>query len=260
MMITLSSIHGLLKVQGPEAKKFLQGQLTCDLDLLSPHKQTLGAHCNPQGRVISLFRLYQTDEAYYLCMRKDMLPIAFSQLKKYALFYKATMSIENNAQIYGTLEKREIILEFDTNAAKHDNIDPLTAWKLAEINAHIPALYPETSAMFLSHELNLPALNAVSFNKGCYTGQEIIARTQYRAKLKTSLYRVQMVCDCDSTPSPGADIYYHNNDRTEVAGTLVDFCPTKNNEYVGLVVAEAVKLTNNPLFLDKNKHLLLTVE
>lgn len=255
MMIPLSNTHGLLKVQGPDAKKFLQGQLTCNLDLLPHHAQTLAAHCNPQGRVISFFRLYHAEEAYYLCMQKSMLPIAFGQLKKYALFYKSTLSLDDAVPIYGSLTQRDINL---FHHPQQVNPEALIAWQLAEINANIPTLYPETSALFLPHELNLPALNAVSFDKGCYTGQEIIARMHYRAKLKKSLHRVQI--ESHSMLSRGADIYYHQNERISIAGTLVDFCPMEDQKYVGLVVAEAAKLTNKPLFLADNKEISLTVE
>lgn len=260
-MIALSNIYGLLKIQGPEAKKFLQGQLTCDLDSLTPNTQTFGAHCNPQGRVISLFRLYQADEAYYLCMEKNMLTIALGQLKKYAVFYKTALTIADDVQIYGTLEQREIILHIPgiNLTAEHQNsTNHLTKWRIAEINAGIPTIYQETSGIFLPHELNLPALNAVSFVKGCYTGQEIIARMQYRGKLKKHLYRVKMMCD--TTLMPGADIYYNNNETTEIVGKLVDFCQLEDDHYLALVVAEATKIATNPFFLNKNQRILLTVE
>src|SRR5690606_29050247 len=57
-------------------------------------------------------------------------------------------------------------------------------WHSLDICSLIPTLYPETSELYLPHELNLPELNAVHFNKGCYTGQEVIARMHYRGKLK----------------------------------------------------------------------------
>jgi folate-binding Fe-S cluster repair protein YgfZ len=83
---------GHLCISGPDAKKFLQGQLTCNLDEITPTNSTLGAHCNPQGRVISLFRLFIFLDNYYLQMPREMIPIAQKALQKYAVFFKVKLS------------------------------------------------------------------------------------------------------------------------------------------------------------------------
>src|SRR5579863_4135955 len=84
--------YGLLKVSGPDAKKFLQGQLTCNLEEVSDSQSRLGAHCNPQGRVLFLFRLFCFQNAYYLVMPREMPAIALRCLKKYAPFFKLELS------------------------------------------------------------------------------------------------------------------------------------------------------------------------
>src|SRR5258708_37185821 len=84
---------GCIKIQGKDAKKFLQGQLTCDIASLSPDTLQLSAHCNPQGRVISLFYLCQHQDAFYLWMQKSMVDIALSALKKYAVFYQLNLDV-----------------------------------------------------------------------------------------------------------------------------------------------------------------------
>lgn len=216
-MVNLSP--GLLKVSGSDAKKLLQGQLTCDVNDITPTQSRLGAHCNPQGRIISLFYLFNYQDDYYLQMPRDMIAIALKALKKYAIFFKVEL----------------------TDASDESSI-------IGNLDSHLPTflengvamIYPETSGVFLPHEINLPQLNGISFNKGCYTGQEIIARMQYRAKLKNQLHLA--TCE-DVTLTRGKDIY----DEKGIAGKIVDYVNVKNNESTLLIITND---TSQPLFLD----------
>src|SRR5690349_5689035 len=151
----MPSQHGLVKISGSDAKKLLQGQLTCNVDDVTTTNSCLGAHCNPQGRIMSLFRLFLYHDAYYLYLSKRLVPVALSALKKYAAFYKVELTDASDelGHIQSTI--------------------PLEPY--ADLQKGIAALYPETSGKFLPHDLNLPELQAVSFTKGCFTGQEIIA-------------------------------------------------------------------------------------
>ena len=84
-MIKLESL-GILKISGTKAQAFLQGQLTCDV--LNLDRQTvMGAHCNPQGRVVFLFFLVHFAESFLLLMPRSMITIAKNALQKYAIFY-----------------------------------------------------------------------------------------------------------------------------------------------------------------------------
>jgi folate-binding Fe-S cluster repair protein YgfZ len=137
----------MLQVSGIDAKKLLQGQVTCNLDDVTPTSSLLGAHCNPQGRILSLFRLYWHAESYYLQMPAESVPHALKALQKYAAFYNVQLA----------------------EVASLDAIpEPPANWKLANITAGIPAIYPETTGKLLPHEINLQRLNAISFNK-CIT-------------------------------------------------------------------------------------------
>ncbi len=95
----LLSKLGLVKASGPQAKALLQGQLTCNLDDITPTQSRLAAHCNPQGRIISFFRLFIFNSDYYLQMPIELVPIAMQALQKYAPFYKVQLQhITNLAQ------------------------------------------------------------------------------------------------------------------------------------------------------------------
>jgi len=210
--------RGLIKVNGETVEKFLQGLLTCDVrtvkansSLPLPSRSCLGAHCNPKGRIIFTFRLFYCDDNYFLSLPKTQVECAMQALKKYAAFSK--VSIENISE--------EVSLR--TLAAL--NPSPLAAdfehWKLKDIEAGIAEIYPETREQFTPHELNYHKLNAISFDKGCYIGQEIVARMHYLGKLKTELVLAEMTAE--TTPTRGEKIFYGEKSSPQLAGYLVDF-------------------------------------
>lgn len=82
----------LLAISGPDAEKFLQGQLTCDVREVTSQQSRLAAHCNPKGRIITSFRLLRLQDTFYLLLPQSMLEIATSNLQKYAIFSKVTIS------------------------------------------------------------------------------------------------------------------------------------------------------------------------
>jgi len=213
---------GYLKIQGKDAKKFLQGQLTCDVELANADTIRLGAHCNPQGRIISLFYLFLIQDNYFLFMPENMLSLALSALKKYAVFFKVEMTAVADKEDLQLKNMAEIF-------RKKFNDD----WEHQHVQQNIPIIYPETSGKFLPHELNLHQLEAVSFNKGCYTGQEIIARIHYKGKIKSRLCKA--VIKGDELVQPGLDIYYKQNNEKKICGTLVHACRHENN-CQGLIV------------------------
>lgn len=233
--------YGLLKVSGGDAKKFLQGQLTCDLEKLNPGDSALGAHCNPQGRIISLFYLFAKADAYYLLMQHNMVDLALNALKKYAVFFKTELTnVSDNFAVYGEIQQTENCFQFiklptetargfsikERNIARKEDPANSLAWKRLNIQEGLATIYPETSGKFLPHDLNLVQLGAISFEKGCYTGQEIIARMQYRGKLKTMLCAIKI--KEETLPLLGSDI--------ESIGTLVDACQEENNQYYALII------------------------
>jgi folate-binding protein YgfZ len=195
----------LLKISGLDAGKFLQGQLTCDVSALADRQFILSAHCNPQGRVVSLFYLIFLDNAYYLLMPADMLAITQAALKKYAVFFKTTLEDASN-------ELENVLAQICKPA-------------LFDIQAGVPRIHPETSGAFLPHDINLDQLGAISFEKGCYTGQEIIARMQYRGKLKKRMRTATLTTD--NPPTPGSD---------DSLGTIVDVA-SQNNHCTILYIA-----------------------
>lgn len=94
------------------------------------------------------------------------------------------------------------------------------AWRLSEIRAGIPAIYPQTAEKFVLQMTNLGALGGVSFDKGCYPGQEIVARTQYLGKQKRRMYLAEL--DTDRLPHPGDDLVAAGKTEVDGSGKVVD--------------------------------------
>ena len=85
--------YSLIQIEGTDAEKYLQGQLTCDVTKLATGESTLTAHCDPKGKMSSLFRLIRQDEqTFYMLLKSALLPSALDQLKKYAVFSKVTFT------------------------------------------------------------------------------------------------------------------------------------------------------------------------
>ena len=229
---------GVLKVAGSGSFALLQGQLTADVASIPTQGGQLTAHCLPNGRVISLFYLTKLSDEFYCIMPRELIPCALTALQKYARFFKvqltdvsdawfvygkdtATACLEDcNARIAIPNTQRELLLSPNLFPAAQNSLK----WHTLDIEAGIAHIHAATSGMFLPHELQLPTLGAVSFNKGCYTGQEIIARMQYRGKLKAHL-----VFAYSAHFSPlelGSDI-----STPQWSGTVIDLCHNNNETY-----------------------------
>lgn len=198
---------GVLAISGPDAGKFLQGQLTCDVLALSTGEQTFGASCTAQGRMRALFRVLRRDDDFLLLMPRAVVPLLLAALKKYAVFFKTQLNdASDDFQLWGLLGaapyagafplsslpaavSRQLLVTAAGVAPSPLPGQPLAtwAWAGAELLAGEPAVYPETVEKLLPHHVNLPGVGGVSFTKGCYTGQEIVARMEYRGKIKTHL-------------------------------------------------------------------------
>ncbi len=178
-----TSFLSQIQVNGTEAEKFLQGQLTCDMNEVDSSPR-LGGHCNAKGRVISLFQICRTNQGFSLTLPTDLAIIAFTHLQTYARLFRAcALTLDNPDQ----------------------PVDLLT-WQLNTIRQGQPVLYAATSGLFLPHDLNLIQLGGASLSKGCYTGQEIVARMHYLGKPKRQLYYLWLKTKQTVTPAPGAEI------------------------------------------------------
>ncbi|MCL6417222.1 hypothetical protein MIB92_16295 [Aestuariirhabdus sp. Z084] len=238
----------VMSVQEGDASRFLQGQLTCDLDKLEAGTSSLGACCNAKGRMLSNFRILPVDQGYWLVMHQDLIAPHINDLNKYAVFFRSKLqdlgsslvgiglhgqqaadwlkkqgapSIDSgntSALLGGQLicldsENHRYQLWLPTEQAKQQWVElsghlPRATpdiWLLGDIQQGIAWISGDTREQYTPHQFNLQALGAISFRKGCYTGQEIVARMQHLGKSKNRLYRATSTSQPQQYPCPIVD-------------------------------------------------------
>jgi folate-binding protein YgfZ len=196
---------GVLAFRGADAAKFLQGQLSADVEKLAPGGSTLAGLHNPQGRVIALLGVVRVaaDELLAVLPAELIAPVT-ARLAK--LVFRAKVRIEDASASYrvrGTEAPIEglpavrwgtralSLAPVDAAAVANEaaNAEARAAWERADIAEGLPQVYAATSEAFVSQMLNLDLVGAIAFDKGCYTGQEVVARAHYRGRVKRRLQR-----------------------------------------------------------------------
>jgi tRNA-modifying protein YgfZ len=227
----------VLQVTGADARTYLQGQLTADMNALT-HDRVLLASCNsPQGRVQGVLWMLDRSEGIACVVLASMQLRIAERLRRYVLRAKVTIEPSATLVVGRALPEGEIApsvgvhieqdsaSHFSLAASMHLVVAPgdrmekpaghASRWRLEQIRAGIPQVYPETHEAFVAQMLNLDTLGAISFEKGCYTGQEIIARAHYRGSVKRRMFRFAAEC---TPPSPGTRVL----SAGQHAGEVVD--------------------------------------
>jgi folate-binding protein YgfZ len=184
----MSYIHlkslSAFSIKGKDVRKFLQGQLTCDVNLLTPTKSLRAAHCNKEGRVTALYQLLEIDDAIVLITQRVLLAEAMKTLAHYGMFSKLTwQDLSVSHKVYAN-DQGELMLTHAEQVIEASDDEQFFYYQ--QILKKQAFLTPATVGKFLPQELALSD-EALSFTKGCYLGQEIIARLHYLGKLKKSL-------------------------------------------------------------------------
>ena len=221
---TLSAL-GVLRLRGADARSFLQGQVSNEVTRLGPGRSLLAGFHNPQGRVIALLRLLQlAPEDVIAVLPRELVGVAAQRLGKYVLRAKVKLADDSAqwtltglmvptgssaaAQLPANVDEaarcgESIAVRVGTEPPRWLLVSPAThppeladsasvkpeAWLRLTIAAGEPQVYATTSEEFVAQMLNLDALGAIAFDKGCYTGQEVIARAHYRGRVKRRLQR-----------------------------------------------------------------------
>lgn len=120
-------------------------------------------------------------------------------------------------------------------------------WSLLDIRAGIPTIYRETADAFVPQMTNMEQIDGVSFTKGCYTGQEVVARMKYLGKLKRRMYLASV--DTDSQPQPGDELFAPGSESGQGAGKVVDARPSPDGGFELLAVTEIKNFEQDNLHL-----------
>ncbi|KQN50641.1 aminomethyltransferase [Pseudomonas sp. Leaf48] len=299
--------EGVLAVRGADASKFLQGQLTCNLNYLSDTRASLGARCTQKGRMQSSFRILLEGDGVLMAMATELLEPQLADLKKYAVFSKSKLTDESAAWVRFGVDHGDAALaglglelpaetdsvvrndaliairisperaELWVAADQADSIKgklsaalsegDLNQWLLGQVRAGIGQVMPATRELFIPQMLNLQAIGGVSFKKGCYTGQEIVARMQYLGKLKRRLYRLQLAGG--ELPEPGVPLFAptHGSSIGEVvlaarAGQNIELLAVLQAEaaesgdiHLGTTEGPSLQLLDLPYALDRDREI-----
>jgi len=198
-----AAAYGVLAFRGVDAARFLQGQISADTEKLVVGSSTFAGFHNPQGRVIALLAVTRTTaEEFFAVLPLELAASVAQRLSRFVLRARARVSDESAAwRVLGASSgtpsagiampwglRRVMLLPADAPFVASEPAARL-AWECADVAAGLPQVYTATSETFVAQMLNLDLLGAIAFDKGCYTGQEIIARAHYRGRVKRRMQR-----------------------------------------------------------------------
>lgn len=225
------SDQGLIRATGEEAAPFLNNLLTNDILHLAEGTARHAGLCTSKGRLIASFLIWREGGDYFLMLSADILPAILKKLSMYVLRSKVKLTdVSSERSLIGVIDGNagpeapmtsapfeggtairpdagRVVLAIppDQASSVQGASGPLEDWHLAEIRAGIPRITAATQELFTPQMVNyeLPAVGGVSFQKGCYPGQEVVARTHYLGKVKRRMVR----CRLDAMVAPGADVF-----------------------------------------------------
>lgn len=278
-LFTLSHL-AVITVKGEDSVKFLQGQLTCDINSLAESQASIAAFCNPKGRVISTLLVVKTADAILLILPASLLDKVYKKLQIYILRSLVQLNEKNGLSLFGVdgqmaqgdasvldlgpgcddvvvtklpySQSRYLCIVDNTKSVapsmQQNNCNPESTeeWRYLDISAGFPWFEESQSELYTPQMLNLDGLGGVSFNKGCYTGQEVIARTHYLGKAKRNLF----VAESNGMPeTPENGISVLDGDTQEKIGNILIAQTYLQNTRL-LAILQVTDVTSHKLVLD----------
>ncbi len=279
----------LLAVSGNDRHGFLQGQFINDLNLIEKSGSQLSAWCNPKGQVITNFIIINSGISYLLLFKQGQKEFIQKRLGMFIMRSDVTIEdITNSSPLVGFANTKDLLIsgsDIPTNAGDvtandgliivchpdnsdryliTGNIEALSKklpelditfasssnWNLLDILAGLPWVTSTTQEQFLPQMINLDALKGLNHQKGCYSGQEVIARLHYRGKVKKRVQLIRSEIDLNV----GDNIYLENPENK--AGTIINSASLPEENNYALAVIDLNKMTNK-LFINQNEITLL---
>jgi folate-binding protein YgfZ len=230
--------YGLLSVTGADARAFLHAQLTNDIEHLPPDRAALAGWCSAKGRLLASFLVIPAADGYRLQLARDLAAAVAKRLSMFVLRSKVKVADESasweqhgvwdadwksggvawngNVATVRVGERRFLQLAPAGELKEPANAQEVQ-WTLQEIRAGRPLITSATQDQFVPQMVNFEQLGGVDFKKGCYPGQEIVARAQYRGQVKRRM--VHTTAPAGIALQPGAEFN---------GGTVVDVAPAEN--------------------------------
>ncbi|PXY90323.1 tRNA-modifying protein YgfZ [Gilliamella apis] len=263
----------LVKVSGTDNRTFLQGQVTADINHLNEHTALFAAHCDAKGRMWSNLILFQRGADIFYIVRKTVAEKQIAALKKYAVFSKVTIEpvvdlnligLENNAieqSIIAELGDNSCITKDDITYIKIPlpemrlikvSNEPLPTdsqtadhWLKLDLEAGYAIIDEPNIESLLPQACNLQHYNAISFDKGCYCGQEMVARAQFRGANNRGLYL--LVGKSKALPIIGDKLEYELDGNWREGGQVLAALKLDEDDeiYVQVVLANGIDIETN---------------
>ena len=277
--VALLSNLGIIKVEGEDAAKFIHGQLTQDFSLLDLHTARLAAFCSPKGRMLASFIGFKRSnhEIWLICSR-DILAPTLKRLSMFVMRAKARLTdVTPEYAIYGlagSATKSIAGCAYSTGAkADFDectlvNLHPaeatqrqlwlapasepvpvgatlaLATWLWGDVRSGVATLTAPVVEAFVPQMLNYESVGGVNFKKGCYPGQEVVARSQFRGTLK----RRALVAHCGVEMAAGMEIFGPTDDSQPVA-TVVQAAAAPDGGFDAIISGQLAAMEDGTLHL-----------
>jgi hypothetical protein len=243
----------LLRARGPDAGTFLQSQLTQDVLGLPRDRVRLSGYCSPKGRLLASMWVWRmADDEFGLLCSADLAAPLLKRLSMYVLRAKCKLDdasaewsvwglagdaaaqwLAAAATAPGRTARRDdawvIGLSAAEGHARHVLVQPAQAvapplppldrslWQRLEVASGVPRITAATVEQFVPQMINLERVGGVDFQKGCYPGQEVVARSQYRGTLKRRMH----LFATDGEAQAGQELF-HSSDPSQPAGMVVN--------------------------------------
>jgi len=275
--------YSLLVFEGPDTQSFLQGQLSNDVAALVPGNVQWTSYNSPKGRMLATLLLWRSGpDAFRALVARDVAESVRKRLSMFVLRAKVRISDATAGQAFlgvigkgaadavgaalgscpspGTVmtgDAQSSIAFFDgrilvvatdgelarTMLRKHAGAVAPELWRWLGVRAGVPLIMAATQDLFVPQTANWDLLQGVSFQKGCYTGQEIIARTQYLGRLKERMHLYHLD---DAPPAPATKVY-GSVFADQACGTVVNAAVAPSGGSDILIVVQESALAAPPL-------------
>ena len=277
-MITDLSHFSVIKVSGKDAQIFLQGQLTNDVRQVTEQHSQLTSWCTAKGRMLVNMHLCLRNDAYHLLLPQTSCTAILKRLQMYVLRSAVILEdVSAHLSRFGLIGNKQCIGDTDTildmpgNPSRHivlteqaqnlwqcalKNTDAVGAdtWELLNILSGLPQIIPITSEKFVPQMVNFQAIGGINFKKGCYTGQEVVARLRYLGALKRRMYLAKI--ECQNIPQAGDAI----NLKEECVGHIVNAQAHPDGGVVLLAVINIDSVTSEHVYWQQAEYTLQFME
>jgi hypothetical protein len=228
---------GTLRFSGVDAETFLQGQLTCDVAEIRLNSSSYGAYCSPKGRMLASFLLWRDDHGFAMVLSRELAATMHKQISRFVLRSKVKIEdTSDSTTLVGAigvpaerlptspslrLKDGRHLLAFPAatvpEALRGLQLADAAVWRWLDIRNGLPLVTAATQDQFVPQMANLEHIGGVSFEKGCYTGQEIVARAQHLGQVKRRMF----LANAPAAARAG-DALYGDDLAGQVGGTVMN--------------------------------------